>query len=621
MKVFSNGVGMRRPHPAAPCDCVVTITENEHGYEGKAMSIEVDGSHKGFLYQDVRFHEPGKMSCSDIIDALGEDAIIGTSFSAKLVDIVDGPNGRKMANVEIDIPQLNTTTTTKERKDKTTMTMKKTIATPASDEVIIKLLSAKGGARSDEGVAIALVDGTTITYSKNERYAPDVVGAGSSAEAPDVPVEFVKAKDGRIVVVANNLKCKDGTVKERAAVGFVMDKVPFSAADINKERAKHSLEPVVDDVISFQDLMKALDKGNAMTASIRGSHQLLNMVIEVKMEPDKSLMETQKQLEKIGCSKKRVHATNTYLGKCGWTQEQTNIFWQHFARLHADHAIYQEDNLEFNFIDDQGALWAMFCSFIKQVGSIIVGPPATGKDCAIDVLCRLLGIRAVHQVADGNMDADILIGMTGIANDNGVGVTKFEPSALMENLDQRDKEYITLFVLDEANMANPDQFVVLNELLNIEWPMEVLEGKERGTKTVSFTRGGDRVVSPEFRMFMTMNLDLEGCKTFNQATWTRLDTIVFKQSCGMKEVLLREYPALSNKDAVMADRLWDAIKNEAKNSGEEDVTEVGPRNFKSAARDVLLFGTPMAEALKKWVLTKISVVEIREAMERILAAY
>lgn len=602
MSIKSKLVGLRRPHPPLG-SCQVVISENEHGYNGMALSVTFGGESKGFIFQDAKFAEPGYVNVINILDALGEDAVIGRQFDAELTDIIDGPTGRKIGLLEIEIPEI----TTKEKKGRTVMsTTKKVTAAATTTEVETYTLFA-AAPKNGGG-----------TVNKEARYAPAIVNVGRP-ESPRLPVEL-RLNGDSIAVVVKDIVSKNGTEIPEAVIAYISETAPCTTKKLNEERTGAGLAAVADEILNPSDLRKYLEKGR-VSAYLAGSHKLINLVVQAEVAPDQSRKQTMKKLTDLGVTQERVHATNTYLSACGWNADMVSTFWRDFLRVHKKHKVYLPEKLDFPFVDNQGAMWKLHRSYMKSVGSIIVGPPATGKDIAIDTYCRLMGIRAVHQVADGNMDADILIGMTGITNDNGVGITQFQPSALMECLNQQNDEYITLFILDEANMANPDQFVVLNELLNIEWPTEVILGEKDETKVISFTRGGDREVSPEFRMMMTMNVDLEGCKTFNQATWTRLDTIIFQQSVSMKEVLLKEFPSLGNKNAVMADRLWSAIKNESKNSGEDEVTEVGPRNFKSAARDVVLFDTPMKEALEQWVLSKISMAEIREAMEKMLISF
>lgn len=580
---LSKVVGIHtKPHLGAEIE--IRVEPNENGYNGIALAAYFEGSQFGWIFQAERFKEVGYKSIIDIVDEAGEAL---TGFTATIIGYDTADNGRQYAKIEFYAPEGE--------KGKTTM--KKASTNETAKEVVYTVSQ---GRRKD--------------LTEEQYAARKCSSIASPTTDKPIPAKLKQAADGRIAVSVTFEE--KGVAYKDVIVGYIDDEVASLSTSLPSEP------------LSGSAIWNLVSK-RGYTAHLIGQDKLIHQIIKVELEPDEAKEKAHEALKSLGLTPSQIVAKERYLTAQGFNDNDLTNFWTVYNTIHQKYgyAVYQPEDDRYTYISSGGAeseIKLLLKSFFKTVGTIIVGPPAAGKDEAINTLARLLNIRVVRQVADANMDADVLIGMQGIVNDNGVGVTQFQPSVLMECLYQDPKagKPLTLFVLDEANMANPDQFVVLNELLNLNWDIPTITGEETPDgQLVSFTRGGDRMVSPWFRMLLTMNVDLEGCKSFNQATWSRMDTIVFGQNVSMKDILLREFPKLPTKDAVMADRLWGAIKTQAKNAGEDEVNEVGPRNFKSAARDCLLFGTSMRDALREWVVTKLQVSETREAMEKILSSY
>lgn len=582
-KLYLSKVVAIRTQPPVGTEIRIEVESNENGYNGIALAAYLKGSQLGWIFQADRFKEDGYKSIIDIVDEAGDSL---TGFNATIIGYDTADNGRKYAKIQFEAPTGE--------KGKKKMNTKK----------------------SSEAVEVVYVVGQGRRKElTEEQYAARKCTVIASPDASNpLPVKLTQAADGRVAISATFEE--KGVSYKDVVVGYLDEDLPNLGISLPSDPITGS---------SIWNLISKRDYNAYLVAQ----DKLIHQIVKVELAPDLAKEKAHEALKSLGLNPSQIVAKERYLTAQGFNDNDLTNFWNIYNTIHQKYGypVYQPEDDRYTYISSGGAeseIKLLLKSFFKTVGTIIVGPPAAGKDEAINTLARLLNIRVVRQVADANMDADVLIGMQGIVNDNGVGVTQFQPSVLMECLYQDPKadKPLTLFVLDEANMANPDQFVVLNELLNLNWDIPTITGEETPEgQLVSFTRGGDRMVSPWFRMLLTMNVDLEGCKSFNQATWSRMDTIVFGQNVSMKDILLREFPKLPAKDAVMADRLWGAIKTQAKNAGEDEVNEVGPRNFKSAARDVLLFGTSMRDALREWVVTKLQVPETREAIEKILSSY
>lgn len=583
----------------APGEALVAkVEENAHGLDGYAIGIYhvASSTRLGFVFQKEEYkQDPSWLSIADISAMFDTEDYKALEFACSVEEAVKIPGLRGKAYVlNCDIP---TTQNTKEKKGrKVTMAKGKTTATTGEvlEEYIVSITgSTKKGA------------GNAPVYP--HRYAAGVVQAGKAdPSAPDgiyvLPITLeLDRTSGYIVAKAKELEVKEtGTGKD-----VLMRDVPIGHIFDDEETT-----------IQLGDLEKKLRAGQPYTAHVFANSALITLRAKILFQPSQEKQETAAKLNSLGLTKSIISQKESYLKKCGFSDDDILLFWKDYQLFHKDCAPENPGTGKLEYIDKKGTIIKkMTRKFFMGFPILAIGAPSTGKDCCMRTLAALFDMPIIRMNVNGGTDADTLIGDIGITNDNGVGVTGFQASPLVQAM-----ETPCLFVIDEVNCINPDQLITLNEALEWDADMDAMDGmREFAAKMVKLPRGGDIKIHPMFRIAFTMNMDLAGTKAMNDSFKNRSSVVHFEQGdITMAEILSFKFPTLKAVDSKICQTLWTAILNEARNNGAGDVEEIGVRNFEKAAALVVRYGMTMKEALTWEVIDNIGIEDSRRSAEAIL---